>query len=58
MNDFIVKRYINTGEYSKEKTLDLINDTKEIIAQNYNQNTINKETANRKTIINSQIYWH
>lgn len=55
MNDFIVKRYINTGEYSKEKTLDLINDTKEIIALNYNQNAINKETANRKAILTTNI---
>lgn len=55
MNDFIVKRYINTGEYRKEKTLDLINDSKEIIARHYSQKTTHKEAANRKAVLLANI---
>jgi hypothetical protein len=55
MNDFIVKRYINTGLYSKEKTLDLINDTKEIIARHYSHNQTHKEAANRKAVLTENI---
>jgi hypothetical protein len=55
MNDFKVKRYINTGDYSKEKTLDLINDSKEIVARHYSQKTTHKEAANRKALLLSNI---
>jgi hypothetical protein len=55
MNDFIVKRYINTGDYSKEKTLDLINDSKELIARYYSLKTTYKEAANRKAVVLSNI---
>ncbi len=55
MNDFIIKRYITTGDYSKEKTIELINDTKEKIALNYSHKTITKETANRKAVLIGNI---
>jgi len=55
MNDFKVKRYINTGDYSKEKTLDYINDSKEIIAIHYSRKTVIKEDANRKAVLIENI---
>jgi hypothetical protein len=56
MNDFKVKRYINTGDYSKEKTLDYINDSKEIIASFYSHKTTSKEDANRKAVLIENIH--
>lgn len=55
LNDFLIKRYINSGEYNNQKTLDLINDTKEIIARYFSQKTTHKEAANRKALLLSNI---
>lgn len=51
MNDFLVKRFINQAKYNKERTLENLNETREIFMRFNFDTSLSKEAQARKQIL-------